>query len=334
MDSNLKSMAKKSILLIGAGQLGSRHLQALALIKESCEIYLIDPSEQSLKLARQRFEQIEGFQRHQLKQVASLDGIGIDELDLAIVATNSAIRADVTQELLNRKKINYLILEKFLFQRLSDYAMITRILEQKCVKAFVNCPRRMFPTYQKVKALIGNMKNLQMEVVGNSWGLGCNGVHFIDLFQWLSCTDIENWDNHLDEGYFDSKRSGYIEFGGNILGKSKEGAVLRLTSYTGGPANISVRISTKTNRFVVGESVGKVWQENIGEENVELLEMDFEMKFQSALTNLVAEELFKTGTCGLTHYSDSVQSHTPFLELLLKHYNESRKEKTDVCPIT
>lgn len=327
-------MAKKNILITGAGQLGSRHLQALALLKESCDLYVIDPSEPSRQLARERFEQIEGFQRHQLKLVSSLDDIGVDELDLVIVATNSAIRADLTEELLNRKQVNYLVLEKFLFQRLTDYPMIADLLEQKAVKVFVNCPRRMFPTYQKIKSLIVSTENLQMEVVGNSWGLGCNGVHFIDLFQWLTGTDIEQWADYLDEGYLDSKRPGYIEFGGNTQGRSKEGAVLSLTSYEGGRPNISVRISTKDKRFVVGEGVGKVWQENIGEGNVEILEMDFEMKFQSALTNLVAEELFETGTCGLTPYSDSVQSHYPFLELLLKHYNESRKEKTDLCPIT
>ena len=46
----------KKIFIIGSGELGSRHLQSLKNIKTSLEIYIIDPSNKSLKIAQERYD--------------------------------------------------------------------------------------------------------------------------------------------------------------------------------------------------------------------------------------------------------------------------------------
>ena len=43
------------IAIIGAGQLGSRHLQGLAKLQLPCQVHVVDPSPKSLEVARQRF---------------------------------------------------------------------------------------------------------------------------------------------------------------------------------------------------------------------------------------------------------------------------------------
>jgi predicted CoA-binding protein len=334
MDGNLDLMERKRIAILGAGQLGSRHLQALALLDETTEIYVVDPSSEGREIAQQRFEQIEGHQKHDLKLYSSLVDIEKSSLDLVIVATNSGIRAKVTEELLEVFQVNYLVLEKFLFQKESEYHEIGQLIKQHGVKAFVNCPRRMFPTYRKIKDLIKDPADLQMEVIGNSWGLGCNSIHFIDLFQWLTGDDISNWTDYLDSGYIAGKRPGYIEFSGRMEGIGDKGHKLSLTSYNGGKPNISVRLSTSDKRFVIEEGLGKVWQEIISEEELKLTEYNFESKFQSALTNVVARQLFETGSCELTPFDDSVRSHLPFLSAVLGHYNQTNEHKSKLCPIT
>ena len=45
----------KRIAIIGAGQLGSRHLQGLTKIKQDIHITVIDPNPSALEIARQRF---------------------------------------------------------------------------------------------------------------------------------------------------------------------------------------------------------------------------------------------------------------------------------------
>lgn len=48
----------KNILLIGAGQLGSRHLQGIAKIDFKANICVVDPSEISIEIAKERYKQI------------------------------------------------------------------------------------------------------------------------------------------------------------------------------------------------------------------------------------------------------------------------------------
>ena len=47
-----------SIAVIGAGEVGSRHLQALALLKRPVKIFVVDPSNESLRIAKERFQQV------------------------------------------------------------------------------------------------------------------------------------------------------------------------------------------------------------------------------------------------------------------------------------
>jgi predicted dehydrogenase len=44
-----------NIAIIGAGQIGSRHLQALSYLEEHAVIQVVDPLEQSRKTAEERF---------------------------------------------------------------------------------------------------------------------------------------------------------------------------------------------------------------------------------------------------------------------------------------
>ena len=46
------------IVLVGAGNIGSRHLQALALLDRDANIQVIDTLESSLKLAEERFNSV------------------------------------------------------------------------------------------------------------------------------------------------------------------------------------------------------------------------------------------------------------------------------------
>ena len=109
------------IAIIGAGQLGSRHLQALARLTTECEITVIDPSLESLAVAKQRFEEMP------VNKAVCVVGYGTSvdelpvELDYVVVATGADVRLKVLQSLLARSTVRYMLLEKVLFQRLGDY---------------------------------------------------------------------------------------------------------------------------------------------------------------------------------------------------------------------
>ena len=52
-----------TILIAGAGQLGSRYLQGLANCQNNLNIFVLDISEQSLQIAKQRWEQVVKYPR-------------------------------------------------------------------------------------------------------------------------------------------------------------------------------------------------------------------------------------------------------------------------------
>ena len=52
-----------SVLIVGAGQLGSRYLQSLKKVKSSLNIYVVDINQNSLNIAKDRWDEIEQY-RH------------------------------------------------------------------------------------------------------------------------------------------------------------------------------------------------------------------------------------------------------------------------------
>ena len=165
----------KKVAIIGAGQLGSRHLQGLKSAKNELAIYVMDQSNDSLKLAEERYNQVNdnGFAKD-VHFVTSMEMLPKD-LEVVIIATGSIPRAMLTKALLEHSDVKYLILEKILFPRLDEYEEIQEVIIKKNVKAWVNCPRRLFAYYQKLHGMIDSP--FEMTVDGSNWGLCCNSIH-------------------------------------------------------------------------------------------------------------------------------------------------------------
>ncbi len=142
-----------NIVIIGAGNIGSRHLQGLKNIDFPLRIYVVDPNESSLKIAKERYNSIYNDKcQQEVIYTQSIEKFG-ELIDLAIIATNSKIRRDVIADLVELNKVKYLILEKILFQKEEDYYYILELLEKQCLKTWVNCARRSVPFYQELKSI-------------------------------------------------------------------------------------------------------------------------------------------------------------------------------------
>ncbi|OLS19108.1 MAG: Alanine dehydrogenase [Candidatus Heimdallarchaeota archaeon LC_2] len=87
-------MAEKTriIGIIGAGQIGSRHLQAIAKLTETTNIYIVDTSTDSLNIAKQRFKEIVNNEAEISTSYLTNQMDLPAELDIVIVSTNSNIR--------------------------------------------------------------------------------------------------------------------------------------------------------------------------------------------------------------------------------------------------
>lgn len=321
------------IVIIGAGQLGSRHLQGLAKSSVDISIEVVEPFEKSREVAKQRYDEIEANPK-----VKSIDFYGsIDqlssEIDIVIIATNADVRSKIVQDLLSKKTVKNLVLEKVLFQSVKEYYDVEKLLNEHSTKCWVNHPRRMFPFYQALKNEIKDSEQISYMVQGGAWGLGCNGLHFIDHLAFLSDdTELKIDNDFLHPHVYEAKRANYIEFNGLLKGRignhifalysDKEFAPTTLTITTDSlnayidEANGYARIARRSNDWKWEESQQKI------------------VYFQSELTNILIEQIITIGNCDLPTYTEAMKLHIPFVQALLSHMESVHNQVYTLCPIT
>ena len=217
---------------------------------------------------------------------------------------------------------------------IKEYKEIEELFKRSNSIAYVNCPGRTYDFYKSLKKTFNFNEPIQMEVIGNNWGLGCNSVHFIDLFNFFTDEIISDWENNLEASYTSSKREGYIEFFGNISGQTINKSRLSITCYKNEEnTNISIRISTPNQHVIIEPAVSKVY---ISDKHSKwcLKEINTEFPFQSQLTQKNAKQLFEKGSCDLTPFNLSSSIHIPFIETILEHYNQYQNNTKEICPIT
>ena len=322
------------LAIIGAGQLGSRYLQGLAHFEFPCEIDVVDPSRSSLDIARQRFEEIpKNSLIQEVRYHTSVKALP-QILDLVIVATNSDVRFDVLKELLGQSKVGFLLLEKVLFQRANEYEQARNLLTIHQVKAWVNCTRRAFPIYSDIRDFFADDPLRHMQVRGGDWGLGCNGIHFLDIFGMLTNSPIESISTEgLDTELISSKRKGFFEFTGTLSGVYASGASFEITSLVESHARILIMLRSEARTCLVDEAGsvaffmdvnnGGTWEKS-----------EFKIPRLSDLSHILVAQILTKQTSELPTYEESAKYHLPFIYSLAQHGAKYHALSTDLCPIT
>jgi hypothetical protein len=323
-----------TIIIVGAGQLGSRHLQGVLKYNlDRLNVYVMDPSSESLGVAQERAGEVAHL--HTLHFVTSLAELP-SGAKLAIVATNAVIREKVTYDLLDCVSLEFLILEKVLFQELDAFDRVEQYLNGKGVKTFVNHPRRLTPLYKEIaKNLKQESTPMYFTTQGESWDLGCNALHMIDLFVLLGGSPLQSIDTTgIDSEIIDSKRLGFKEFTGIIRGDLENGTAFSLVSFKGGRGAITQTISNSNNRWIIQEGVSKKVVSLRKENDYHPEVTDFFQDVQSNLTTKVMGDLFQNATCELPSYETASATHKIVIEALLKKYNSLTNLNETKCPIT
>jgi|WetSurMetagenome_2_1015567.scaffolds.fasta_scaffold12879_3 hypothetical protein len=333
-------MARATIALIGAGQIGSRHLQSLARLGRNADIFIIDPSEQSLETAAERYAEVAhaepdtaGRRLFPSKKYEDLPGT----IDVAIVATTADRRLDAIRSLFDRSAVKNVILEKVVFQRSDDFDAAERIFDNHKTNVWVNCPRRFWPGYIAVKEHFSRYDHLltSMMVTGSNWGLCCNSIHFLDLYLFVTGHyQVTLSGDQLDPRIIPSKRPGIIELSGTLYGFDPAGNQVLFRDY-GMPADIPLQLAFENPqiRCLVDETAGTV---RIAEcSNAwKWVELPLQVVFQSQLTQVYIEQILATATCDLPTFAESTGIHKSLLSVLTDHLEKVTGTEVPSCPIT
>lgn len=330
----MKPMGRKNVFIIGAGQLGSRHLQALKFVQSPLSVVVIDPSADSLQTAKERYDSLQASngQDHEVSYSQTIPSTGVD-VAIAIVATNSNVRRKVIEELIAGNNIEYLILEKLLFQRKEDFADIEMLLAEHKVRAWVNCSMRTMPFYANLKEIVGG-GSIDVTVTGSQYGLVTNAIHYLDYIAYLtSCNDFTLRTDQLLPTVIESKRPGFSELNGALYATFADGSSGHLRCFPSGNAPIQIAIFGEHFRCISRENEKRAWVAR-SESNWAWQDIEADVPYQSAMTTKVVESLIASGTCLLAPYQYSIKTHLILLEALQKFVVDTTKKSTTLYPFT
>ncbi len=310
------------VLLVGSGNIGRRHFQGLLESRKVRKIAVVEICSSARNtLTRDFGERPAG----KSLSVVSCLGEVKTQPELAIVATDSRPRAELTLELLNRT-VPFIVLEKFLFSDLRDYETLDLALSKGGPSVWVNCPRRIYPQAQRLATQYRG-KVHHYSVRGAEWGFCTNAIHYFDHWMWLQGPDRPPIQNVTIQTYglpFPAKRTGYLEVHGKLeaqCGASKFVArcrpglkhSLRLELFSG----LEIEIDEQTQSML---------------ENSKLRE--YVVPFQSQLTAPLVDSILESGDCGLTPYQESSEYHQLFLRSLMAALPDHSFRTSTGWPVT
>jgi len=320
-------MTYSRVLLVGAGQLGSRYLQGFVASNCNLAITVIDPSDESLQIAKSRWLEAGGeLSRHEIQWKKSLP-TDLDYIDVAFIVTSSKGRANLVHSIASKAKVRYWVLEKVLAQSRSELELI-RSSVITATGAWVNTPRRMMRWHNDLKEVFREKGPLTISYSAGLWGLACNSIHFIDLVAWWTGESLLSVDNSgLAKEWFDSKRAGYFEIFGNLRAVFSGGTVLSLSAHDG----------AADQPLCVELNDGSVWEvdEHTGfAYGPDGRTVEGQIEFQSQLTGRLVDDILLKGQCLLPTLDESYVMHALFIDALLMHWNYSQNRNDEIIPIT
>lgn len=320
-----------NLAIIGCGQIGSRHLQSMALLEEEATIYLVDPSHESMGKASALFRQVYSPETNSASHLICSRGIKDlpARLDLIVVATASDKRAAAVADIVGKIELEYIILEKFLFPREEDYTVVGSLLENRKVSCFVNQWTTSLTSFRRVARKLGQGP-FHMSVDAAGWGLCCNAVHILEFFDFLTGEESCSPTSSHVESVIPAKRSGFFEILGQFEFATPGGSTISLACRRGQPASViplSIRSATQSVNLEFGlDYLTARWMSGETE--------TFHIPYQSKLTHRFVEALTSSGTCTLPHYQRSARQHLLLLQAFLPHFVAAGVSAGDMCPIT
>ena len=322
-----KNNLTKKILLVGCGNIGSRHLQALVKIPYETEIEIIEPNIDAQNLAKSRLNE-SPFEESLFRiKWSTIDNP--KTYDLVILATPSKNRFELIKTLVNAGNRRFLV-EKMVCQSKQEYEFILSLINSTDSKAWVNASRRYYDSYQKIKNQFDHNSQIHIYVNTGNLGLGSNAIHFIDLFSWF----IENEDFTLNGDFLnneiqENKRGiEYKEFSGMIIGKSTKNSTITLNFSQNEGLPLYVSFFQNDKSFLIDETNEILFDHNSEKKTKFLVE------FQSTLTTKIVKDIFEHDKSLLPTLEESKIVHYELFRIFNSHIKKITDMEVEKCPIT
>lgn len=316
----------RDVALIGLGSIGFRHLQGLATAETPLRVVGVDPAKEARSRATSEWPRTQHGKFSATPSASELPA----SIDVLIVATSAHGRLRILEEILPSRRIGKLILEKVAFTSRTEFERALRLCAEAGTEAFVNCPRRLWPLYKQLRQFLTSRGgSFALHYAWQQLGLACNGVHFIDLLQYLTGSPTVS-PRHADlHDVVPSKRPGYFEVMGSLEVGTTGCNSLHLQADNDAPREMEARLVSNGEQFILDELRGRL----VSPDGTEILAAGAP-PFQSALTGTVVDALLQGHELALPRLEESRQAHEALFDSLTPKFRAVGIDLSFGLPIT
>ena len=308
-----------NVCLIGCGGVGKRHLEAMLKVKNDINIEVVEPNIENTPTT---------LVGQNINYFSKIEDVS-NNIDICLIATTANVRKKVILELVSKKNVKFIILEKVVFQNEKDFDEIIKLFKEKNIKSWVNCHLRAQPIYKELKtqSIISYDTTMTYEY-SDDFTLSSSAIHILDLFSYL-CDDydLEIQDIVTDTELKSSRHSGCVDFNGYMKVKSTNGYELVVKKRD---AHFGEHLTIYHNDLTVRSSEGDDPDNRIGF----VQDKKIPYVWQSSLTNSYIDDIIEKSDCDLSTLENSAKLH----KIMLKSFRNLLKEKYNRevvdCPIT
>lgn len=315
------------VLVLGVGQLGRYHAEALARSSRCGEIWGFDVSEEALKSFETLGESLV-IENGISFMVASKLRFVPRQVGLLIVATTADSRADVLTDAMEATDPQFVLLEK----PISSSRAGLEILRKVCPdNTYVNFPRRYSPLHLEAINRTAHFRREQIKIIVElPWPtMLSNASHFIDFASELfGQVPMEVVLKQEKVTPVESKRQGFMELRGEMSVTYPSGAELIID--TGGRTEtkprggVTILVESGSNWLRIDES-----DETLSDSTGDQLKIPG-TPLQSQLTGHYLEQLQLRGFLDLPTFIEALPAH----ELLLTAVEAIEQEFSLELPFT
>lgn len=311
--------------IVGFGAIGCRHAQSLISKEGLHNIYIVEPSDQMFNEGIMKI----GAKTDRFLRVQSVYDLDSSNIKIAIIATSSEPRFQIMKYLIE-SGIKFFLVEKIVFQSMAQFNSIIELMENNGVKAYCNFVNRYFNNYIDLQDKIrASVSSVSMKVVAGNLGLGCNAIHYMDLFEYLTGNPITKCSSALMLCATNCRRGqNYKEFSGILFADDDQKNTLSIyfdPSHTG---NVNIELSIDDEHVLLSEGCETEYhfdRKKIGKRKFDIIPT-------SKLTSKIVNDILSDSTL-LPTIANTKNVHS----FLFKQINLTLgvpDEETVLCPIT
>ena len=324
------------ILIVGCGELGSRHLQAVSALTGVDEIEVVEPRPGALQKGKERVQQVSdrngAIEYRWLNSLSEATRGG----DLCVVATQADVRCQIVREIVEKLNYSRFLIEKLVAQSIDDYEVLSEFVGRSGIDVWVNCKTRAHESHKRVKQHLDPGEPIMLTALGGNQGLANNGIHAADLFAFYDNANQINTDRSgVDfQLHTSRKRKGVYDLSGTLMGRSEKGSQLFL-SFTS-DENVPNYFSVFSSRYrAIVDDMTRTFYESTLDSEWQWSSIPIEENMLvSSLTRRFVRDILQQNTCELPTLTQCYPAHKFILEELQPHFKRLLNLSDNRCPIT